>query len=248
MVISDLRCPTSEKWDIEIEAEKMGGEVIIVVMILLVIGVVAYLGHQAAKRRQEEMFLLAAQLGLQFEPHPEDLHDRYDGFTPFGRGDSRKCHNHLFGRAGEIDWDIFDYQFTTGTGKDRHTEHWGIVVAQISLVLPRMTIRPEGFFDKFAALVGFDDINFESEQFSSRYHVKCDDRKACFDLIHPQMMEYLLAGEARDWQIRGTRIILTRRGKQSIEQIDQDIKLIEGFMTRVPQYMRQERGIGAPPI
>lgn len=212
------------------------------VLIAVLVAVVAY---QQARKRREELSLLARSLGLRFDPYCGDVHDRYEGFSPFGQGYSRRSSNLLSGRIGQIDWEIFDYHYTTGSGKHRQTHQVGVVAANVPIVFPTMMMRAEGFFDRIASLAGFDDINFESEQFSRRYHVHCDDRKFAYDLIHPQMIEYLLSVEPRHWQMYGTRIVLARSGRYSPGEIAEVFRLIEGFVALIPDYVRQDRGLKA---
>lgn len=220
----------------------MSGLFIIAVFVALAI-VMIVISHHQQKRRREAMFLLATRLGLQFDPSPGDVHSRYEGFSPFGVGSSRRSSNQLSGRIGEIDFECFDYKYTTGSGKNKNTHRYGIVAANVRLLLPRLTIRPEGLFDKVVALAGWDDINFESEEFSRRYHVKCEDRKAAYDLIHPKMIEFFLASPARNWQFGGTRILLIQRGSLAPEAIEESIRLIAGFVQLIPGYVRQDLGV-----
>ena len=51
--------------------------------------------------------------------------------------------------------------------------------------------------DKIAGALGFHDINFESSEFSRKFHIKCADKKFAYDVIHPRMMEFLLAAAQR---------------------------------------------------
>lgn len=196
----------------------------------------------AAAKRRQELSAFALLNGFSFDADPGDIHDRYEGFTPFDRGHNRASSNRVHGRRGEIDWEMFDYKYVTGSGKNRQTHRHGIIVAQINLALPRVRIRPEGIFDKLASVVGFDDIDFESEEFSKRYYVSASDRKFAYDLIHPKMMEYLLVAPACDWQFGGRVIMMTRSGRYGADQLLGVMNTIEGFVGLIPQYVRQDRG------
>ena len=83
----------------------------------------------------------------------------------------RRSSNLLEGTRNGVRWAAFDYRYSTGSGKNRRTHHWGVVLARVELSFPRAIIRPEGFLDSIASLAGFDDINFESEAFSRHFHV-----------------------------------------------------------------------------
>ena len=51
---------------------------------------------------------------------------------------------------------------------------------------------PGGVFDKVKGAFGFDDIDFESEEFSRRFWVQSSDKRFAYDVLHPRMMEFLL--------------------------------------------------------
>lgn len=213
--------------------------IILIVVVGLGIVIAAFL---SSIKRQKELSAFAMQSGFAFTPHAGDHHEQYDSFDPFDRGHSRRSSNLIHGRRGAIDWEMFDYKYTTGSGKNRQTHHCGVVLARIDVVLSRMRIRPEGFFDKLAGLVGFDDIDFESEEFSRRFHISSDDRKFTYDLIHPKMMEYLLGAPAANWQLGSRIVMITRSGRYKANELTGLMALIDGFVERIPNYLRQDRG------
>ena len=215
---------------------------IFAIFIAVLIGV-AIVAMVAAAKRRRALAELAQRLGFTFEP---DTHDgdaasvTYDGFDPFGRGRSRSASNILRGRRGEIEFELFDYRFTTGSGKNKKTHRYGIAAATVPVQFRSMTLRPAGLFDKVASLAGFDDINFESEEFSRRYHVSCDARQFAYDVIHPQMIEYLLSCPRRHWQLRGHVVLIHKSGSFDAREIEELIRVVEGFMARIPAYVRQD--------
>ena len=196
-----------------------------------------------AKKRREALAAAAAQLGFNFSPDPGDqVFNQYDGMglVPFGQGRSRRASNLLFGQRNGLFWEFFDYQYTTGSGKNRTTHRYAIAAAKVPLAFPPTRIRPEGMFDKLKGLFGFEDINFESEEFSRRYHVSCPERKRAFDLVHPKMIEFLLAVEARDWQLSGPVLMLARAGTHQPPDVVRSMQLAEQFLSLVPEYLRQD--------
>ena len=58
--------------------------------------------------------------------------------------------------------------------------------------MPDVLLRREGLFDRMAGALGFDDIDFESVEFSRRFHVKSSDKRFAYDLIDAGMMQFLL--------------------------------------------------------
>lgn len=214
----------------------------IALLIVAISIVVAILAWYAAERRRKALAEFAQANGFEFRGHPGDHHDQYESFTPFGRGNNRRSSNLISGQRDGVQWEMFDYRFTTGSGKNKSTHHAGIVLARVPLYLPKMGIRPEGIFDKLASVVGFDDIDFESAEFSRKFHVNCADRKTAYDLIHPQMIEYLLSQPAQDWQISGPVILLHRSRHYEPGEMSAAMSLIAGFVERIPEYVREDLG------
>jgi hypothetical protein len=52
---------------------------------------------------------------------------------------------------------------------------------------PSLLIRREDIGDKLIGGLGFDDIDFESEEFSRDFWVKSDNRRHAYGVIHPRM-------------------------------------------------------------
>ncbi|NJN14634.1 MAG: DUF3137 domain-containing protein, partial [Planctomycetes bacterium] len=119
-------------------------------------------------------------------------------FGEFSTGSNRYAYNVLAGRTGERDLWIFDHHHETYSTDSKgrrttHHHHVTCLLLQHDLDLGNLRLRPEHLFDKLKAAFGFDDIDFESAEFSRRFHVSGEDRKLAYDVFHPRMIEYLLA-------------------------------------------------------
>ncbi len=183
-----------------------GLPIILIIVAVLAIAVLVYLSHLAAKRRREALAALAAELGWRFDPSRDRSHDdEYAHFEIFRHGHSRAAYNTL---AGELEiyrrtctakMGDFTYKITTSTGKSTqtHTYRFSYLIVHLPFAgVPDLLIRREGMFDKLAGAFGFDDIDFESAEFSKRFHVKSPDKKFAYDVLHPRMMEFFLADDS----------------------------------------------------
>jgi hypothetical protein len=214
---------------------------------IVIVGIIV--AYYAAERRRKELADLAQRIGFDFDPNSDEAegaYASYGGFAPFGRGGSRKSYNLLRGTRGQIAFELFDYRFTTGSGKNKQTHRYGIVAARAPMHFHELQIRPEGFFDKLASFAGFDDINFESNEFSARYHVSCADRQFAYAIIHPQMIEFLLACPPHHWQLNGGVILIHRRGRFSPSELRHIISVIEKFVALIPPFVREDIGHAGP--
>jgi hypothetical protein len=176
--------------------------IFIVVVFVIVIVAFAVLSYRQQQARIAEMSALAAELGWQFDAEADYSHeDDFGQFSIFTRGHSRYAYNTLRGRV-EIDGQpcaakMGDYRYrqTSGSGKSRrtHTYHFSYLVLDLPYrAVPHLAIRREDFLDSIAGALGFDDIDFESAEFSRHFHVKSSDKRFAYDVVHPAMMEFLL--------------------------------------------------------
>ncbi|MDA8746329.1 hypothetical protein N9N28_17035, partial [Rubripirellula amarantea] len=184
---------------------------ILIPLFLIGMGVMAYYSHLQAKQRREELSQLAQRRGWRFEhSHDAEWDSRYSQFSWFNTGHSRYAYNFLHGQlriegrnvpsvAGD-----YTYKVTSGTGKNRKTTTYYFSFLLVELPfrgLPQLAVRPEGFFDSVTSFFGFDDIDFESEEFSRKFHVKSSDKRFAYDLLHARMMEFMLASPTASFEM-----------------------------------------------
>ncbi len=103
---------------------------------------------------------------------------------------------------------------------------------------PILTIRREGILDKFAASFGFDDIDFESEEFSRRYHVGCSDRKFAYDVITPRAMEFLIREAAPAMRIEQGCVLICNSRAWKPERFRHAVFVSRGFLRTWPEHAR----------
>ena len=146
-------------------------------VIALIIGGIAWsIWHE--KKRREQLAELADELGLVFQPEGNtQLHTQVSSFALMGQGRERKMANLIHGETDEVRIALFDYQFTTGSGKQKTTHKQTVASLQsTSLECPHFTMRPEGMFDKIGGAFGMQDIDFESHpEFSNMFVLKGDE-------------------------------------------------------------------------
>jgi hypothetical protein len=170
--------------------------VLFFIVVAIIIAGIIWLHFYFRKIRRQKLAAIAQHLGLTYYPGGYcDLEDRYDFFELFQRGGNRHSYDLIAGHIEEVEVMLFDFSYTTGSGKNRTTHRRTACVLEVPThhYFPYVIIRPESFFDKIASAVGFNDIDFESVEFSKKYFVKSKDRRFAYDIIHPRMMEYLLS-------------------------------------------------------
>jgi hypothetical protein len=193
--------------------------ILIFVVFIVIFALFAYYSYQQRLQRVAELHALAQQLNWQFSGEEDYSFDsEYSQFSVFTQGSSGYAYNTLTGHVhiGDEHWPArmgdYHYQTTSSDGKTTHTHHHYFSYLLVDLPypsLPYLRIRREGFFDTLAGAFGFSDINFESAEFSKRIHVKSSDKRFAYDVIHPAMMEFLLADDPPAIEIDGGCCCLT---------------------------------------
>jgi len=170
----------------------MPGLLTVVVIIAVFIFIIVIAWHYE-KKRNEAMQAAAAALEFSFSPDADDAFlPSLPQFHLFSQGYSKKASNVMHGAAGGIDVTMFDYRYTTGTGKSSSRHVQTVILFRSDLLrLPRFTLRSEHIFHKIGKAFGGQDINFESHpEFSGKYLLRSPDEQACRDMFTDIVLGY----------------------------------------------------------
>ncbi len=207
------------------------------IFVVAVVVVIIVIALRAAHRRAELLRQWAAANGWRMRAGKDGDFDECHPFSCLQRGHSRHAYNIVDGNAGGERLIAFDYRYTTGSGKDQHTYTFSAVILDSPFPLKGLVIRPEGFFDKLASMVGFDDIDFESEDFSRQFFVKANDRRWAYDVLHPRAMELLMAGPRYAVEFHTTTAIVWHDRCLQPADFDDAIRLVRDLFQSFPDYL-----------
>jgi hypothetical protein len=202
-------------------------------------------GMKIEAKRRGEWRQLALRHGISFSPRdPFALIKSFPHFDLFSSGHSRRAYNVCYGATCGLTIRAFDYSYKTGSGKNETTHNFTVIIVLAPLTFDKLMIRPEGVFDKVAAAIGFDDIDFESAEFSRRFYVKCVNKKFAYDVIHARMMEFLLSRRPIVIEADGTAVLFHRDKRLPIPEVETLLDDAEKFLALIPDYVKNERGVG----
>lgn len=221
-----------------------------VFLIFAVVIGVFILGAYLSAQRRKMLAAWAAAAGFSFDPGRNPmLESRYPFFQCLQLGYNRYAYNVMSGSIEGRDCLEFDYHYTTGSGKSREDHTMSAVILESKIPLRQLYIRPETFFDHIAEFIGFEDIHFESNEFSRRFHVHSPDRKWAFDVISQDTMQFLLDSPTFYIQFGPTSVIAYRTSVLSPPDFDAAANVIKGMYDRLPDYLVKQQGgeIGAAP-
>jgi hypothetical protein len=219
------------------------------VALVIVGGLLAYLSWQADQKRRAQFASFAAAKGWDYSPHdPHGLEGRWNCF-PFDRGHSRKASNVFTGTAdGGLPMVAFDYLYKeTTTDSKGHssttTYRFAVCVVRLPCPLPDLFVGNENFLTRIGSAIGIEDIEFESDDFNRAFRVKSDNPKFASDLLHPRMMELLLArGRGIEWRLMGWDMLTWRKGRLAIPDLLERSSLLCRIVQGIPSFVWKDRG------
>ena len=218
----------------------MDGPLIIVSMVLIFCTVV-FFSIIFSQERRKKMSAYAAAKGWEFTPDKDKgMSGQYTAFKCLRRGHSRWAYNIMRGSRDGRDVTAFDYHYVTGHGKNRRVHNFSALIVQSPLRLKPLYIRPENIFDQVSDFFGADDIDFESAEFSRRFFVKAPEKRWAYDVIHQQMMAYLLEAPSFHVQLDEEDIMAWRSRRFKEEDFDEAFSLIQGILERLPGYVTKQ--------
>jgi hypothetical protein len=209
--------------------------------VLVAVGII--FASIAAKKRREAFANLAARLGLSYSAgHERQLADRFKFLDRLGQGSNRYAYNILNGHFQGRHITTFDYHYETYSTDSKgntqtHHHHFSVFILQLERAFPELTIAREGVFSKIAQAFGYDDIDFESHEFSRKFCVRSRDKKFAYDVCHARMIEYLLANEDLSIEIEDTALAIGFSTCLNPERIEPNLHRLVQLRALMPNYL-----------
>jgi hypothetical protein len=221
------------------------------IFLLLLIPLIIFLvvlGIRQTHQRRQALLTLAQQHNLTFDPDADhSLIDRFPAFSSLlSQGSNQYADNRIHGQYRDHHLLAFDYHYETHStdSKGRRTTHhhtFSAVILRANLPLKPLSIRPENFFDKITEFFGYDDIDFESAEFSRAFYVKSPDRRWAFDVLHPRAMQYLLDSPRYTLQFDHQHIIAATSRTFTPDQFLPAADHIINLLDLMPPYLVQQQ-------
>jgi hypothetical protein len=214
------------------------GRILIFVLFAGIVFAVIIFSSIAAHRRRAELSELAGRLGLDFSPERDEAFATGWGFLKkLNQGSRRYAFNKLAGQYQGYRVFVFDYHYQTGSGKNTQHHHLTCFILVLPDGFPELTIGPEGLLSKLAQAFGYDDIDFESAEFSRAFCVRSPDKKFAYDVCNAQMIEFLLANRDLEIEIQGPALMLAFNGQLSAAKIESNLHRLVEIRLRLPDYL-----------
>ena len=219
----------------------MGG-FLVLMLFFMVIGLVIYVLVRAAQeqQRREQLLLVAGRMGFSFSAQAEPgLWGLVGGFRLFSKGRSRRIHNVMRRQIHDIDVTIFDYRYTTQSGKHSHTHYQSVLLFETErLDLPRFTLRPKHFFHRIASALGWQDIVFEAHPvFGESYLLQGQDEERIRAIFDEEALLYYTRHPGLHTEGQGRWLAFYRDGRRADPRdmeafLQQGLDILDVFMEK----------------
>lgn len=208
-------------------------------ILFIIAGIAIFaVGYFIQKWRREKMEKVAKGLGLRFRSGKDkDLPRQYQFLDKLSQGRNRYARNILTGDYKGNPTTCFDFHYTVGAGKNKRHVSCSFFMLHLEKRFPELRIATEGLFSKFAQSLGFDDIDFESHEFSRRYVVRSDDKKFAYDVCNARMIEHLLKSPVEHLEIDGNCMALGFDRRINPEGIEYQLFRLVKIRERLPNYL-----------
>jgi hypothetical protein len=220
-----------------------GGGILIFILFAGLVVTLIIFSVIAARKRREALAALAARLGLDFRQEEDHaLAGRFEFLDALAQGSNRYAFNILSGTYRDHEVLVFDYHYETHSHDSKghrqtHHHYFSFFILLLPVHFPELRIAREGFLSKIAQAFGYDDIDFESAEFSRAFCVRSKDKKFAYDVCHAQMMEYLLANRDLSLEIEGRALALAFGTRLSAAEIESNLGRLLQIRSRLPEYL-----------
>ncbi|GAA2303385.1 hypothetical protein GCM10009853_070300 [Glycomyces scopariae] len=200
-----------------------------------VVLVIAYFGWRARQKKIAMYRAWAAQYGFHYEPSDNSVVG-LSSEEPFNNGHSRKGIDVFRGMYKGSHIVFFQYQYTTGSGKESQTHTNQVVAIGLPQARPLLDISQENFLTKRFA----KDIDFENQQFNDIFRIKSPNRRFAYDVIHARTMEWMLADQrarSYQWRFEGPWLMTFRSGALKLEEVFFYADFLVDIYGQVPKHV-----------
>lgn len=216
-----------------------------IIVVICIIGAIVW-GLYAGKKRRDAMGMLAERLGLRFSPDRDyQIAKHYAFLDKLRQGSNRYACNIITGDYHGHGVTVFDYHYETESrdskgNRDTDHHHFSFFILTLEKDFPELTIAKESFFSKIAQAVGFDDIDFESHEFSKKFVVRSKDKKFAYDFCNAQMIDHLLGHPNINIEVDQNSLALGFNTRLNVEEIEAHLTQLVKLRSLMPDYLFSE--------
>jgi hypothetical protein len=201
-----------------------GGFVLIPILFVVIVIAAAIYNYIAAEKRRQALYEMARRLGLRFSAGEDyAIPDHYAFLDHLNQGEN---HYH------------YETHSTDSKGNRTTSDYYlSFLILLLPVDFPKLKISREGLLSKIAQAFGYDDIDFESAEFSRVFCVRSPDKKFAYDVCNASMIEYLLANCDMSIEIERNALALLFKKRLAVERVEFDLQRLLEIRLRLPEYL-----------
>jgi len=206
-----------------------------------------FLARWMAKKRIAALAAAANGLGFSFSPERKtELAARMQKLYGISPGSDDYAENLLLGTYRGHAVTVFEFNNTTkSTDSDNQTktEHhsWHIVFVDLGRSFPGLVIEPENSLTKLGKVVGIEDIEVESREFSKKFSIRSDDPAFANEVCHARLTDFLLGQPAVIFEISDRFLAFVHPNKIIPSRLQKELDLALDVRERLPDHLFVER-------
>lgn len=217
--------------------------IFIFAIIVAIAVLVTILGSMAAKKRTAAMQKVADFLGLAFhDGQISSFDEQFPFLEKLCQGLNRYAFNVISGQYLGHEVSIFDYHYETHSTDSKgrrqtHHHYFSFFMLMHPKDFPELIICREGWFNKLVQFFGFDDIDFESAEFSRLFQVRSPNKKFAYDICHGRMIDFLLENQDLNIEMEHNCVTLFFQSQLNPEQIPGNLTRLIAIRKLFPEYV-----------
>ncbi len=210
-------------------------------IIVAIVVVVLAVSHWLHRKKVTELSGWAHQHGWSYTERDNNVLRSFSG-QPFNtRGArNREARHVVTGSYRGHQALVFEYKYTTRSSNKNassRTSRYQVVALQLPAHRPTLEVNREHFGHKLLELVGVHDLQLPDEQFNSTFRVHTNHDRFAHDVLHPQMMRWLLTdSRATQFPLRfeGHYLLTWNRGNLKIDQVPAHLDYLVDVLAQLP--------------
>jgi len=175
--------------------------------------VIAWAGYVYARKRSNAFFEFARRRGLSFSKRYE-INEvlKSTDFHLLRKETSGKAANLISGKTDDAGVMILDYTYREGTGHASTTYSQTVCILKSEKMnLPVFQLCPENIFYRISAVLGKQDINFQSHaEFSRSYVLRGDDEDSIRNIFTDNVISYFASHKGLSVEGNRQRLMMYR--------------------------------------
>lgn len=199
-----------------------------------------FYNRKKERERTEQLHAVAAQLAWNFAAEvPLNMIAGLEHFALFSQGHGKQIKNFMYGEANGVKTAVFDYIYSTGSGKNRSTFFQSCVYLEPgNMSVPFFSLRPEGFFTKIIQAFGYQDIDFgQRPSFSEQYLLRGQDELAIRQTFNDALLSFFESYPGTCVDGGGNQLFVFRSGHRfEPQEIQNQLALALNVLHRLPRH------------